>query len=159
MTIISFLLTVITWHFRSSDSVPLWLMIGIIILLLVFTITFADALREALNRKAILPAVVKALPSENLGYDPESITLILEPSELFSVNSRISVYGSIEDCEVFLGHGYVATINNKKYIQAVICEYTQDVHKELWDKILSNNRDALAKVWVKPSVPFDLPLR
>lgn len=157
LALVSLILTLLTWHFKSSDKVPLWAAVGTGVIALICLITFADALREALKQKAKLPAVRRALRSASLGYDPNTVTLLIEPSELFSVDSRISIYGIVQDFEVLIGYGYVATINDKRLIQAVIYQYPEDVHSDLWSKILANDRDMLPTIRVKPTVPLSIP--
>lgn len=157
LSFLSFLLTIFTWHFRSRDSIPLWVATLVGVLLLIALITFADALGEALRRKAQLPAVRRALSSVNLGYDSNTVTLLIEPSDLFSVDSRISVYGLVQDFEVLIGYGRVATINDKKLIQAIIYKYPEGVHVELWNRILANDKDVLPTIRIKPTVPLDVP--
>ena len=150
----SALLAILAWRFGAEAKVPLWIATSVFILGSIIIITLADALFESLRRNASLPLIKKVVPGNSLGFSflcTEAI-LLVEKSELFAVHEMISLFATINDYEVQVRRGYVSGFTTNGHIQALVAEYPEGAHPDVWQKILNNDRDVLATLNVKPSV-------
>lgn len=132
---------------------PMWLAIPTIVTGFIITFILYDALRAAINNWSRAPGVRRVKEAESLPEGNRGFRIIIEPSQQFYTDSMITLYGRENDFDIQLGIGYVETVNEKKYIQAIIYETSRNAHCQFWEQVCNNNRDYLSKLSVRPSVP------
>lgn len=153
VALLSFALGFILWIFKSSDCMPLWVSIPTISLLLMILFVFYDSLRASTKSKRLPKVRSVKESSSNIEGNPRQPMLLVDPSDLFYINTMVTLYGEENDFEIQLGLGYVETINDKKRLQVLIREEPAGVNDEFWRGIAANSKDYLARLRVRPSVP------
>lgn len=86
--------------------------------------------------------------------DRGELLLLLAPSPLFSHQTAVSIYTKVDDFEVMIGLGLVATIQANGTIQVCI-KQREAAYADVWTSIEHNDKRALEALIVKPSVPLD----
>jgi hypothetical protein len=152
VALLSLALGFVLWIFKSSDCMPLWASIPTISLLLMILFVFYDSLRASIKSKR-MPKVRSAKESSSDIEGPRRLTLLVDPSDLFYINTMVTLYGQENDFEIQIGLGYVETINDKKFIQVLVFEEPAGVNDEFWRGIAANKIDYLARLRLRPSVP------
>ncbi len=141
------------WLPDAKLSIGVIVPITVVVVLLVLTLL--DAVYEGIRRRACLPKVVRAFPPKAPYADARAI-LLLEESDIFSHDAMVSVFSRIDEFERFIGVGFVATVQENGLIQVCVQSDPEDSNVDTWDRILQNNRDELAQLLVKPSIPRTL---
>jgi hypothetical protein len=153
LALLSLAVGLFLWVVHPSSQIPIWpvataMVLGIIIVYVLF-----DAIRASVKNWGRAPGVRRVKEAEPLPEGNKGIRLIIEPSQQFYIDSMITLYGREDDFDIQLGIGYVETVNEKKYIQAVIYEIPLLVNRHLWDDICTNDHKYLSLLRVRPSVP------
>tara|TARA_Y100000815_G_C13272381_1_gene473591 strand:+ start:207 stop:848 length:642 start_codon:yes stop_codon:yes gene_type:complete len=139
--------------FVARDAkVPLWLMCfsSAALLVLIFILIHAMKLL-ALDRTPGLPDVRTTLFDQS---DPEKLILLLDPSDLFGIFSRVSVYSKdkVHGFERLIGYGHVLNVQGDRKIQVLIEEWTE-VGLSHFEALKNQAADALDTTIVRPSAP------
>ena len=88
--------------------------------------------------------------------DSNRILCLLEPSDLFSFGTLVSIYYiNPEGFEILIGLGEVINIQDDKKIQVLISDY-YNPNREIIEKLSMNNATILKKILIKPNIPKDL---
>jgi hypothetical protein len=158
LSAIGVLVSLAGYAWLPDTRVSLRLLLPPGILCLVLILTLWDATVEANRRRARLPRVRRAIPPTPLYSDARAI-LLLDKSELFSQDAMVSVFSKSNDFEVYAGVGFVAVVQEDGLIQVCVQmprDDEDDVHGELWVRVMQNNVDELANLRVKPSFSRNL---
>lgn len=156
LTLIGLLFSFVMWFWKPSASVPLWVIVLIVIVLAIVVVTLADALFESLKRSSRLPRVCKAIQPVALYGDARAI-LLVDASDLFSHDAMVSVFSRMNDFEVLIGTGFVATVQENGRIQVCV-QNSAESTGDIWERILQNNKEELSQLIVKPSIPRNCSL-
>jgi hypothetical protein len=151
---LSTILTILAWKFGASTKLELWIVVSLILAFVLIVIALGDALREALKRRSMLPEIKKVACGNLHGFrftDNQAVFLI-ENSDMFATDAVVSVYADVDGFEVLIGQGYVLGYTTKGLIQALIDEFPEGAHPDLWKRVLQNNQTTLSTLKVKPSV-------
>lgn len=154
LAFLGFILSILAWKFGASTKLELWLVVSLILIGLLIVIALGDALREALARRSMLPKIKKVACGNQLGFrfaDTQAVFLI-EHSDMFATDAVVSVYADVDEFEVLIGQGYVLGYTTKGLIQALVDEFPEGAHPDLWKRVLQNNQTTLSTLKVKPSV-------
>ncbi len=154
LTFIALILGFIYFYFSSdTTSVQLKVILPIIVIMLIFIITFYDlSYKLFIKAKHVLPHVIQAHKPPPI-Y-PDAITiLLLENSDLYGHESIVSIYYIEEEFEVFIGLGFILTRQDNGYIQVLVTNQIEKTYSEMWQKVCQNDAKILPKLLVKPSLP------
>jgi len=135
----------------ENTTLPLNWSIVVAIILVSITSIFARAAYDAhTDSKVTLPKVrtVIAPPSS---YRDASALLLLNPTELLSHDSIVSVYFNDGGIERLSGIGKVVNIQNDKMIQVILIKDAE--FSEKVEALKANKPEDLENLIVKPSVP------
>lgn len=142
------------WDMNKTFSIKLLLPLGVILVItLVVLFDFSIHCFQRMTTKS--PRVRRALPPQPL-YQGTILTLLLDASDLFGTNAMVSIYRRHEEYEVLIGIGFVSTIQDNGLIQVCVQSSTDSDLTDIWEKIEQNNRDELARLIVKPTVPRNI---
>lgn len=144
-----------SWVLRPNDSLPLWLVLPIWVILIFAVSVLVVALRDVIVVKLEAPRVICARKADSLSTGNRGLTLLIRASEQFGINTMITVYRRQSDSgfETQLGVGYVETINSKGSIQAIIYEEPIVASDDAWERLGNNDADILGQLIAKPTVP------
>ena len=123
------------------------------VLLIIIVILYSTA-RKAYSKSMVgLPKVIHQFktPPRYPEY-PKSIGLVLEPSNLYAIDTVVSIYFKEEHHEALIGVGFIENIQENGFIQ--IIAFPDDTYLEsIWNRVCQNDSLACEKISVKPSVP------
>lgn len=135
----------------SSDTIPLnWFLVYAFISVYALGIFVRAAYDANFDSKATLPKV-RTVIEPPATYREASALLLLDPTELLSHDSIVSVYFMDGGIERLSGIGKVVNIQNDKKIQIILIKEAE--FSEKVEALKANNPEDLAKLIVKPSVP------
>lgn len=151
---IGFIISILAWKLGANTKLELWIVVSALLVFILTVIALGDALRDALTRKAMLPAIKKVACGNQHGFrfSVTQAVFLIEQSEMFAIDAVVSVYADVEEFEVLIGQGYVLGYTTQGLIQAVINEFPEGAHPEVWQRILKNDQSILSRLKVKPSV-------
>lgn len=156
--LISVLLGLFAMYIGPTDTIQLKYVFGIFLIFCVVLALFLQVAWEAHNDSIVKPIKVLTIVDTPRAYEKDyDSMLILEPSDLISHDSIVSVYHidkSRNDLEKFVGLGQVINVQNDKKIQVVVRK-NENSEKSITD-IQSKAISELEFVLVKPSVPYQL---
>jgi len=149
----AFALAIILWYIKPDVTVPIGIILPILIVCLLFILTFANVAYKTFSRfKHPLPKVIAGRKPPTYLSDTKALCL-LEPSEFFSHNMLVSFYFIDEDnFERLIGIGEVINIQEDSKIQ-VLLRFPTPGHEEKIASLIKNDRTILHKLLVKPSIP------
>lgn len=78
--------------------------------------------------------------------------LLLKESQMFSIDSLVSIYTIENGAEEIIGLGYVGAVQDDKIIRVCV-SYVFDDKKDDFKKIVENKLDILKIIFAKPSIP------
>lgn len=139
-----------------------WLVVVVLVVATVLLTAWnmvAVSRREARNR---LPRTRTAFLVGDEGPDElVPVIILLDRSDLFGVNLLVAIYyneplavGSPEHFERLIGVGRVANVQRDGRVQVLVLRELP-AHAESWQRIRRRDADAIGRVVVKPSVPYD----
>ena len=131
------------WMFKASDNLPLWAALPLLVVGLIVLFVIYDALRNAIESKVTSISIRRAKLAQALPDGNRGLTLLIEPTEQLAIDAMITLYG-LQDVE---------TINDKRFVQAIVYEDPVNANNDIWEKILANDISILPTLRVKPSVP------
>lgn len=152
LAFLGIVISLITYLVAKDQVIPLWVAALSTVFFLAITFILISAFSDILNDKNIeLPsvrAVIKSSP------DDENPILLLDPSALFGIFSRVSIYhkNSENEYELLIAYGSVLTIQGDGKVQIRIEEWicNNDI---LVSGIMNQTTGVLANIVVKPSAP------
>ncbi|WP_013322920.1 hypothetical protein [Gloeothece verrucosa] len=151
---LSLSLTILFSFLAGKTPIPLyWVLIfGTIALLLIATLVKAvnTAFKEYQNLKTFVIPRILATKKKSTATGLQ-IEFLLDASNLFANDMYVSFY-YIDDYgyELFIGLGYILTIQSNGKIQALL-EQPNLVYQEILEKLANNNSVIREKTVVKPS--------
>lgn len=140
----------------------IWLAVSGLAALVVFLTAGNLVMAARRGARGRLPAIVHAFALMSPGgATGQPVTLVLDRSDLFSVNIFTTIY-YVEDLEqgrdhVFervIGIGRVVNIQQNGLIQVLVLREVPN-HVELWQRIRNHERSILAQIVIKPSIDFN----
>lgn len=151
-TIVSVVVSLISFFIvPKTSTLPLNWTLVCVILLAALLVIFARAAFDAnIDSQVTLPnvrTVIEPPPS----YKDASALLLLDPTELLSHDSIVSVYFMDGGIERLSGIGKVVNVQNDKKIQVLLIKDAE--FSEKIEGLKANKPEDLAKLIVKPSVP------
>jgi hypothetical protein len=151
-TIIGVIASIISFFVvPSATTLPLNWTLVIVILLVSLVSIFARAAFDAhTDSKMTLPKVRTVIDPPS-SYSEASALLLLDPTELLSHDSIVSVYYNDSGIERLSGIGKVVNIQNNKMVQVILIKDAEFSKKV--DALKANKPEDLEKLIVKPSVP------
>lgn len=152
--VIGIALAIFLWLFPPRTNIPLWLALLIGILALTAIVTFASTAYEIFITSKQFFSLPRVIGSKKITLTNRVIVLIfvLEPSELFSYDTIVSLYYLEDDFEQLIAIGRVRNIQQDSKIQVEVIEYASG-HEEVFKKLERNDYTALKKTRVKPNIP------
>lgn len=136
----------------KASVVPSYIFCFVVIALLSIIYVLYESLRrssaESANR---LPSLLAVVPTEN---SSDQITLLLEPSDLFGMFSRVSIYHRYKDSEyeILIAYGNVVNVQSDRKIQVLVDDWS--INSENYLAPLRNqNSSAMLCTIVRPSAP------
>lgn len=146
----SIVLSGLFWIFTPETMISSKIAIPILILMILIVITLTNATYESFNlSRKILPSILySGKPNQ------QSLSCLLEPSELFSQNSLVSFYfRGDDDFEVLIGIGKVEIIREiDEKIQIVLLK-SNPIYEEIIRRLENNDHGIRNKIQIKPSIP------
>lgn len=134
----------------SSQSVPLNIVVVFAILGLVIFGILIRATYDAHTDSTVRLPRVRTVIEPPASYKDASALLLLDPSELLSHDSIVSLYYLDGGIERLSGIGKVVNIQNDKKIQVVLIKDAE--FSEKVEALKANKPEDLSKLIVKPSV-------
>ena len=153
LALLSLVVGFLLWALQPGGQMPMWLVIPTIVTAIIISVVLYDALRAAITNWGRAPGVKRVKEAESLPDGTKGLRLIIEPSQQFYTDSMITLYGRENEFDIQLGIGYVETVNEKRYIQAIIYENPMNANRQFWEGICKNDNNYLSKLSVRPSVP------
>jgi hypothetical protein len=135
----------------SSDTVQLNIFLVTVFVLLIAIGVFGRAAYDAHADSVIQLPRVRMVIEPPASYREASALLLLDPTELLSHDSIVSLYYVDGGIERLSGIGKVVNIQNDKKIQVLLikeAEFSQKI-----EELKANRAEDIAKLIVKPSVP------
>tara|TARA_R110001592_G_scaffold167023_3_gene402312 strand:- start:2221 stop:2757 length:537 start_codon:yes stop_codon:yes gene_type:complete len=139
------------FHFTPDMKVSIGWFVVVILTLSVIVFILIDAARQAwkLSRRG-LAAVRRAIPPPTF-YQGTECVLLAENSELYSVESLVSIFVKDDEYERLFAIGKVLTVQTNGILQIGITSLAES-DSELMQQLLANDAGVLKKILVKPSV-------
>jgi hypothetical protein len=153
LALLSLVVGFLLWALQPSGQIPMWLAIPTIVTGMIISFVLYDALSAAINNWGRAPGVRRVKEAEPLPEGNKGFRLIIEPSQQFYTDSMITLYGRENEFDIQLGIGYVETVNEKRYIQAIVYENPMNANRQFWERICNNDQEYLSRLSVRPSVP------
>ncbi|EKO3570092.1 hypothetical protein [Vibrio metschnikovii] len=135
----------------SSQAVPLNIVVVLGLLIFVVLGIFIRAAYDANVDSTVSLPRVRTVIEPPATYRDASALLLLDPTELLSHDSIVSVYYLDGGIERLSGIGKVINIQNDKKIQVILIKEAE--FSEKVEALKANKPEDLAKLIVKPSVP------
>jgi hypothetical protein len=156
LSLASLVLAILAFHI-TPNAVVYWkyVIVAGLIGFLVLLVFFDFSVRLYKRTKFPLPKVPRALPPPSF-YKGSKALLLLEPSELFGQQALVAIFSLKDEFEVFVGFGEAITIQEDKKIQISVNQAVDPSDRSIWDPVLSNDRNALEKLIIKPSLPANV---
>lgn len=150
--ILAIILAVLLWFYSPDTKVPLITFVVVVLCLSISLIVMSQTAYSAW-RKTLrpLPCVKRILDPPEGQSGPEKM-LLVEPSELFSVDTTVSLYLKDDDYEKLIAIGRVLNVQSDGHIQIVI-NTIATVSDEIRSRLGNNDSSVLKKLLVKPTVP------
>lgn len=142
----------VAYFVAKSEMVPLWAFSFTVIILVSGIYILLKALRDALQDSYIgLPAIRAVIKDPDDSIRP---ILLLEPSDLFGISSRVSIYHRFSDTdyELLIGYGSVLTVQGDHRIQVKVDEWVGS-NPEIIAGINGQTERHLKGTIVRPSAP------
>lgn len=153
LSTLGLLAALVTWIFSRDTRLSIvWLVASLMIAaILIFTLVHAALVTYRAVGKH-LPAV-KLISKPPPSYRDVVAVILLEPSDLFALDSLVSIY-QLQDqqYEVLVGLGRVLTVQENGLVQVGIQRILEH-DSGLMDRLLQNDARVLTSILVKPSVP------
>jgi hypothetical protein len=153
LTLLSLAVGLFLWVVHPSSQILIWPVVSAAVLATIVIYVLFDAIRMSIQSWGRSPGVKRVKEAEPLPEGNKGVRLIIEPSQLFYIDSMITLYEREDEFDIQLGIGYVETVNEKKYIQAVVYENPMHVNRGVWQEICKNDDKCLSRLRVRPSVP------
>lgn len=144
------------WIFGSDVRVPLVsvAIFGSVAVILGATLTHAVLVAHAAALKRLPRVRIAKVPPSS--YRDVRVVLLLDESELFSVDALVAVYKiEDEDYEALVAIGRVLIIQDSGLIQIGVTNILPEA-AESFEKVLRNEKSALKALIVKPHVPVSV---
>ncbi|MFL9831232.1 hypothetical protein ABS764_10275 [Flavobacterium sp. ST-87] len=100
---------------------------------------------------------LKKLNSKALQFSNINLLLLVENNNNFEYSQTISIYYIKNNFQLLFANGYVQNIQNE-FVQIKILSFEEDFkisHKEEYDKILSNDNNALSSILIKNYLSYN----
>lgn len=147
-TIIGIVVSGIPLYFKMDSLISLKIFFPILIAFFFSTSILLRAL-HLVATQVTLPRIRKGLEPTK-PYDNFSFHALLDPYELFTFNTVVSVFMISDGVEELIGKGQVLNVQQNKMllVGVKLIEGKENVK----DKIVQNNQDALKNILIKPMV-------
>lgn len=135
-----------------NKVIPFWVAAAIIIALLSLLFIALHALKQISQASPkVLPNLLAVLEGKPKGTPP---ILLLEPSELFGIDSVVSVYHKdiVNEFEILIGYGSVLTIQSDNKIQIQVDEWLPG-NEDISEKVSQENGNILKGIIIRPNAP------
>jgi len=144
--LVSLSVGILCWIFDASDQVPMWLLI----ITIVFS-WFVWLVTYVICSKKKVAFSLPAIKSINIDF---GVVFLVEGSELYSVDSLVSIYYQDEDdeLETFLGIGYVETRNSNSCFQIRLKNVSEVTSAKKILKTIKNDSQTKRSIKIKPSI-------
>lgn len=146
LTGLGVVVTVLVWIFKPETTIPMRVALPIFAVFAVIITSLIDAVFQSLKLGTRLPHVLYVSKS-----GPTSVlTLLLEPSELFSHDAAVSFYHVGDgDFEELIGIGAVLNVQADNRIQVVMMRPVEG-HEDIIQALHQNTGPTLKRIIVKP---------
>ena len=135
----------------NTQTVPLNIAVVMMLLMFVILVVVIRAAYDANIDSTVSLPKVRTVIEPPATYRDASALLLLDPSELLSHDSIVSVYYLDGGIERLSGIGKVINIQSDKKIQVILIKEAE--FSEKVEALKANNPEDLSKLIVKPSVP------
>lgn len=151
-TIVSLAATVLVYFVApDTDTIKINIFLVIIFVFFMIFVILLRALYDAnADISANLPKIRKILEPPR-SYEKASALLLVDPSNLLSYDSSITLFIQEDDYEQLVGIGVVINIQNDKKIQVAL--FKNDESEQLINQLKENRKHDLERLILKPSVP------
>jgi len=148
--------TLATFAYTPDTTISMKILVPVAFALTLVILTLLDCAWGCCRRLANpLPNTRRAIAPSRLCSNSIAI-LLVEPNSLMSYGLCVSIYFRENDSEILIGIGSVFTIQTNGLVQVSAEDILDGKSTEVWKKILNNNKDAIASLVVRPSIPTQL---
>lgn len=152
LALTSIIITYVFFLWTPESRVPFWALASVIIVAASLVWTLISALRRVINEERTnLPRLLAVIQ----GTSPNGLPiLLLEPNDLFSIGSIVSIYhlDKSNGFEVLIGFGAVSTLQIDRKIQVSVEEWIRG-NEDISEKIINQNIDIMSDTVIRPNAP------
>lgn len=154
ITIAAIVLPFLLWFWGPNIAVSLRWVLPIGVLLFAVIVTMADAAYQSFTQtKRLLPRVIQGRHPYP-GLEDVKALCLLEPSDLFSHDTLVSLYFvGDEGFEALMGIGRVVNIQEDGKIQVALLHVATGLEAEV-QQLSQNDAAVLGRIRVKPNIPW-----
>ena len=151
-TFVSLVASVLVYFITpDTDTIKINIFLVVIFLLLAIIVIFLRALYDAnTDANVSLPRIRKVLEPPK-SYEKASALLLVDPSNLLSHDSSVTLFILEDDYEQLVGIGVVVNIQDDKKAQVAL--FKNDESEQLISQLKENKKYDLERLVLKPSVP------
>ena len=132
----------------EKESISLKVLFPIFtVLFFIFTVIFKALLISVSQQK--LPKMVKGLDTIK-PYDEFSFLILLEPFELFTFKTILSVFRDSDGVEEYIGIGQILNVQQDKKLLVGVKLFQEK--EEIVKKIIANDKTLIKNIIIKPGV-------
>ena len=142
----------VSWILKPEQSIPLSvciLFVGFLVFLLLVFIKFSTILYN--NKKQKCTVLCIREPYKNVNLEG-SVMALTTYADYFTENGLVTIFYLEDDFERKIGIGRIVNIQENKKVQILIYSIDPEFSRE---KLLSNSKELLEKLLVKPIVKLD----
>lgn len=146
------ILSYLSWTQSPDSTIKLSLFVLILSALLIIIVTLLNLSINLYNKSIENKLPTIKLTRQPFNTDNTQLLLLLEPSELFSFDSVVSIYKLDNEFEQLFGIGKVINIQENGMIQVGLIEVIESGSETL-KKLANNDKELLEKMIIKPTIP------
>lgn len=145
-------LSYLSWTQSPDSTIKLSFFVLILSTLVIVIITLINLSINLYNKSIENKLPIIKLTRQPFYDDNSQLLLLLEPSDLFSFDSVVSIYKLDNDFEQLFGIGKVINIQENGMIQVGLIEVIGS-GSETFKKLANNDKELLEKMIIKPTIP------
>lgn len=151
-TVVSLFASVLVYFVApDTDTIKLNIFLVVIFVFFAIIVILLRALYDANSDARVnLPKIRKILAPPR-SYEKASALLLVDPSNLLSHDSSVTLFMLEDDYEQLVGVGVVINIQNDKKVQVAL--FKNDESEQLICQLKENKKHDLERLVLKPSVP------
>jgi hypothetical protein len=151
-TVVSLMASVLLYFIApDTDTIKVNIFVVVVFVLFAIIVIILRALYDAsTDARVNLPKIRKVLEPPR-SYEKASALLLVDPSNLLSHDSSVTLFMLEDDYEQLVGIGVVVNIQDDKKVQVAL--FKNDESEQLIGQLKENKKHDLERLILKPSVP------